>query len=302
MSRVGFLGLGLMGQRMARRVLQAGHCLTVWDLEPDRAIALVGEGAKAATDPAAAVEGVEFAISMLADRAALEQVVLGPRGAASTLGPGAILLEMSTVGPDAAAHLGSQLPAGVTLIDAPVLGSLPEAAEGRLVIMVGALPADFDRVVPLLTSMGSPHRVGGPGAGASMKLGVNLSLGGVIAALGEALALATALGVERDIALDILAGSPWGGLLRNRRAMVESGNFPPQLRLGLAVKDLGLIRDAAAEVGVRTPIATAALSWLEAAESTYGPDVDFAAVVAEILRDSAAGAHPESEGWQASTA
>lgn len=290
MSRVAFLGLGLMGQRMALRILRAGHRLTVWDLEEERRRPLLAEGAAAAPTPMQAVGGAEFVISMLADPPALEGVLFGAEGAAGNLSAGSAILEMSTVGPAALERTRPRLPAEVALVDAPVLGSLAEAEAGALTIMVGAGPSDFERVAPLLAALGSPRRVGGPGAGASLKLAVNLSLGATISALGEALGLAAALGVEEGVAMEVLAGSPWGGLLRSRRAMLESGEFPPMLRLGLAVKDLRLIRDAAEAVGTPAPVAGAALAWLERALATFGADVDFAAVVAQILRESRSGA------------
>ena len=284
MSKTAFLGLGRMGQQMAGRVLAAGHDLTVWDPLPERSRPLADQGAGVAVGPAAAVAGAEFVISMLADPPALEAVFFEPGLAAAALEPGAVVVEMSTVGPGAVATLARGVGPGVVVVDAPVLGSLPEAASGQLTIMVGAAPADFERVAPLLAAMGTARRVGGPGCGAALKLAVNLSLGGVITALGEAMSLATALGVEAAVAADVLGGSPWGALLRSRRGMIESGTFPPQLRLGLAVKDLGLIRAAAKGAGLSAPVAKAAHWWLEAAQRTYGPDVDFAAVVAEIMR------------------
>ncbi|MGC8474556.1 MAG: NAD-binding protein, partial [Candidatus Dormibacteria bacterium] len=134
--------------------------------------------------------------------------------------------------------------------------------------------------------MGTPRLVGVPGSGAALKLALNLSLFGVATALGEALALATALGVESGVAADVLSSSPWGALLRSRRGMIASGAFPAQLRMGLAVKDCHLIREAAETAGTRVPVSAAALTWLESAQRRFGPEVDFAAVIAEIMRQS----------------
>jgi 3-hydroxyisobutyrate dehydrogenase-like beta-hydroxyacid dehydrogenase len=286
LSRVAFLGLGRMGQPMAGRVLGAGHHLAVWDGLQERCRPLAQAGARAADSPAAAVAGAELVISMVADPLALESAFFGPGGAAPALEPEPLVLEMSTVGPSAVADLRTGLGPAAQVVDAPVLGSLPEAEAGSLTIMVGASPANFERAAPVLASMGTPRLVGGPGSGAALKLAVNLSLLGVATSLGEAMALANSLGVERPVATDIISGSPWGALLRSRRGMIESGAFPPQLRMGLAVKDLRLIREAAEAAGVEVPVGRAALAWLESAQRRFGPDVDFAAVIAEIMRKS----------------
>jgi 3-hydroxyisobutyrate dehydrogenase-like beta-hydroxyacid dehydrogenase len=217
---------------------------------------------------------------MLADPPALEQVVFGEQGCASALCEGHTMIEMSTMGPRTIRELRFRLPKAVRLIDAPVRGSLPEAEAGALIIMVGATIKDFAIVEPLLACLGVPIRVGGPGSGAAMKLAVNLSLGGVVAALGEALALATALGVDSGIALDILGDAPWGGVIRSRRTMLERGQFPPQLRLGLATKDFHLIAEAAQATSRQVPVARAVLGWLQQAEMTFGADVDFASIIA----------------------
>lgn len=269
---------------MARRVLGAGHHLSVWDALGERCRPLADEGCRAAGSPAAAVAGAEVVISMVADPPALESVFFGPGGAAPALGPAVLVLEMSTVGPSAIQDLRAGVGPGAQVVDAPVLGSLPEAEAGRLTIMVGAVAADFERAAPVLAAMGTPRLVGGPGSGAALKLAVNLSLLGVATALGEAMALATSLGVDPGVAADVISGSPWGALLRSRWGMVESGSFPPQLRMGLAVKDIRLIREAAEAAGVEAPAGRAALTWLESAQRRFGPDVDFAAVIAEIMR------------------
>jgi 3-hydroxyisobutyrate dehydrogenase len=284
LSRIAFLGLGRMGQPMAGRVLGAGHHLSVWDGLKERCRPLVEAGARAAGSPAAAVVGAEVVISMVADPQALDSVFFGPAGAAPALGPAALVLEMSTVGPSAVHDLRTRLGPDAQVVDAPVLGSLSEAEAGRLTIMVGANPGHFGRAASVLASMGTPRLVGGPGSGAALKLAVNLSLLGVAAALGEAMALATSLGVEPTVAADIISGSPWGALLRSRWEMIESRAFPPQLRLGLAVKDLRLIGVAADAAGIEVPVGRAALAWLELAQRRLGPDVDFAAVIAEIMK------------------
>lgn len=131
MAKLAFCGLGQMGAPMAARLVDAGHDVTVWNRTPARAEPLRERGARVAATPAGAARGAEAAITMLADPAALEAVVLGPDGLAQGLGPGSALIEMSTVGPTAIRQLAERLPEGVDLIDAPVRGSVDAATGGR---------------------------------------------------------------------------------------------------------------------------------------------------------------------------
>ncbi|MEA2532475.1 MAG: hypothetical protein QOJ93_286, partial [Actinomycetota bacterium] len=170
MSKIAFLGLGQMGTPMAARLLQAGHHVTVWDRTPERATPLVERGAVAAAFPAEAAAGVGVAITMLATPDALEQVVFGDEGLALGLAPGQAFVDMSTVGPRTVGEVRARLRHGVSMVDAPVRGSVPQATGGSLDIFVGATDDDFERVRPILESLGNVRHVGGPGSGAAMKL------------------------------------------------------------------------------------------------------------------------------------
>ncbi|MEA2685097.1 MAG: hypothetical protein QOE93_292 [Actinomycetota bacterium] len=138
MSKIAFLGLGSMGAPMATRLLNAGHDVTVWNRTESRTVPLADAGASVARSPAEAAAGVEFAITMLATPTALEDVLFGPDGLASALSYGQTLIDMSTVGPAAFRAVAARLPTGVTAVDAPVRGSVPEATGGRLHVFVGA--------------------------------------------------------------------------------------------------------------------------------------------------------------------
>ena len=177
MPKIAFLGLGQMGAPMATRLLQGGHEVTVWNRTPDRAKALAEAGAIVARSPAEAGAGAAFAITMLATPEALTEVVLGEHGLMKGLGPGQVYIDMSTVGPHTVRSIAAQFPQGVAVVDAPVRGSVSQAAEGRLEIFVGASDEDFERARPILASLGSVGHVGGFGAGAAMKLVANLVLG-----------------------------------------------------------------------------------------------------------------------------
>jgi 3-hydroxyisobutyrate dehydrogenase-like beta-hydroxyacid dehydrogenase len=283
MAKLAFLGLGQMGTPMATRLLEAGHDLTVWDRTSAKTRSLVDRGASAAASPAEAVASVDAAITMLATPQALEQVVLASDGLAGALGQGQWLIDMSTVGPAAIHTVARGLPSGVTLVDAPVRGSVPEATAGRLTIYVGATEAGFEHVQPLLAPLGTPHHVGGPGTGAATKMVVNLTLGVAITALGEALALGDTLGLDRAILLDTLADSPIGPTVRAKRANIESGSYPPSFKLRLALKDLGLITETPARRGRELTLAAASRRWLEQADQAGAGDLDYSAVVATIL-------------------
>jgi 3-hydroxyisobutyrate dehydrogenase-like beta-hydroxyacid dehydrogenase len=283
MAKLTFLGLGLMGTPMAARLLEAGHDLTVWNRTSTKTRPLVDQGASAASSPAEAVAGADAVITMVATPQALEQVLFDDDGVLGALSPGQRLIDMSTVGPEMIDSVARRLPNHITLIDAPVRGSVPEATTGRLEIYVGASQEGFTYVQPLLAPLGNLHHVGGPGAGAATKVVVNLTLGVTITALGEALALADTLGLDRGTLLDILAESPIGSTVRSKRANIESGTYPPGFKLRLALKDLRLVTESPAQPGRDLRLAAASLSWLEQAAQAGADDLDYSAVVATIL-------------------
>ena len=284
MAKIAFLGLGQMGAPMATRLLQAGHELTVWNRTPDRAKPLAAAGATVARSPAEAGAGAALAITMLATPEALKDVVLGAEhGLMRALGPGQMYIDMSTVGPHTVRSIAAQVPQGVAVVDAPVRGSVSQAAEGRLEIFVGASDEDFERVRPILAALGSVVHVGGPGAGAALKLVANLALGTSIAAVGEALALGEGLGLGRTPLLNMLEGSQLSPVVRAKRANIESGHYPPNFKLRHAAKDLRLVIEAAAAVDRDLKVSAAARSWLDAAVAGGAADLDYSAVVATIV-------------------
>ena len=287
MSKIAFLGLGEMGTPMASRLLRAGHQLAVWNRTPERTAPLVERGAVGGATPAQAAAGADFIITMLATPDALEQVVFGDKGLAGALVAGQILVDMSTVGLAAIRSVAARLPQAVPVVDAPVRGSVPQAAEGRLEVFVGASDEDFVRVRPILGALGTVRHVGGPGAGAAMKLVVNLVLGVAMVTMGEALALGKSLALPRGLLLDVLADSPIGPIVKGKRALVEASRYPPSFKLRHAEKALRLVEDAAASAGRELKVTTAARSWLDEAAAGGAADLDFAAVVAIIAGEPA---------------
>lgn len=283
MTTIAFIGLGAMGSRMAGRLLDAGHQLVVWNRTPERAQPLVARGATAADTPAQAARQAEVVITMLADPTALQDATAGPVGVASGVTASTTVIEMSTVGPPAVARLASVLPEGVGLLDAPVLGSLPEAEAGSLHIFVGGPDSLAERWMPLLAVLGSPIHVGALGDGAAAKLVANSTLLGVMSVLGEALALAEGLGLSRDATFKVLSATPIAAQAERRRPAVESGQFPPRFALSLARKDGDLVAAAAAAAGLDLPVAAAARGWVAAAQEGGRGEQDYSAVLAHIL-------------------
>ena len=294
MAKIAFLGLGQMGAPMAARLLEAGHDLTVWNRTRAKAEPLLDQGAAAAVSPADAVAGAEAVVTMLANPQALEQVLFADDGVVGALSTGQWLIEMSTVGPDTIRSVRRRLPAQVTLVDAPVRGSVPQATAGRLAIYVGATQATFEHVEPLLAPLGTPHHVGGPGAGAAAKLVANLVLGVAITALGEALALGDSLGLDRATVLDVLADTPIGATVKAKRPNIESGDYPPSFKVRHALKDLRLATETAH--GKNLQVTAAAQDWLEHAAADGAADLDISAVVATIVAamPGADGANPHT--------
>jgi 3-hydroxyisobutyrate dehydrogenase-like beta-hydroxyacid dehydrogenase len=282
MARIGFLGLGEMGTPMASRLLHAGHDVIVWNRTPERAAALAQQGAAVASSPARAVSGANFVITMLATPEALEQVLFGTDGVVLALSRGQVLIDMSTVGPDKIRSIAALMPRGVSLVDAPVRGSVPQARSGDLEIFVGATDEDYEHVRPILESLGSVRHVGGQGSGAALKLVVNLALVAAIVTLGEALVLGESLALKRHMLLDALADSPIGPIVAAKRANIEPYEFAPSFRLELAAKDLRLIMEAATTRGRDLRQAQANRYWLDEATEHGSGDLDFSAVVLTI--------------------
>jgi 3-hydroxyisobutyrate dehydrogenase-like beta-hydroxyacid dehydrogenase len=272
-----------MGSRMAQRLLDAGHSVVVWNRDVTKAAPLTTAGAVAAPTPSAAASGSEAVITMLTDGGALRDVLEGPSGVFEGANTPTTLIQMSTVGIEATRRLEAGLPETVDLLDAPVLGSLAEVEAGSLQIFAGGPDELVERWEPLLGALGTVRQVGPVGAGSAAKLVANASLVGIVALLGEALALAKAVGLERETAFDVLAATPLAAQAERRRDAVESGDFPPRFALSLARKDADLVVDGGAGADLR--LLAAARSWYADAEADGGGELDYTAVLARILRD-----------------
>lgn len=286
MTTLAFCGLGQMGAPMAARLLDAGYDVVVWNRTAERARPLVERGARQASTPSEAAKEAEAVLTMLSTPEAVEAVVVGDDGVASSVAPGATVIEMSTIGPDAVRALRDRLQSHVDLLDAPVLGSVRQATEGTLKVFVGGDRDVFERNRPILEHLGPPRHLGPLGAGAAMKLVANACLGVLMTGLGEALALADGLGLDQSAVLDVLAESPIGATVKSKRKLIESGEWPANFKLSLAVKDMRLVTAAAERVGVPLMLAPVILQRFEAAEGAGKGDLDYSAVIDEIRRSS----------------
>ena len=215
--KLAFLGLGAMGAPMAARMIGAGHDVTVWNRTRSRALALTGT-VRIADSPADAADGVEVAITMLATPQAVEEVLFGADGLAVALGPGSVVFDMSTIGPDHLGAFAARMPDGVGLIDVPVLGSVSNALDGTLKLYFGGSDAAFARWSALLEPMGRPVHLGPAGAGQAMKLVANSTLAGLMSLAGEALSLA-----------DAFEARPTPGH-RGTARLADRAGAPPQAR------------------------------------------------------------------------
>ncbi|MCX4390596.1 NAD(P)-dependent oxidoreductase [Micromonospora peucetia] len=268
MTEIAVLGAGRMGASIALRLLDAGHQVAVWNRTAARAAPLGQAGARVARTPADAARHAEVTVTMLTDAAAVQAVLFGPDGAVPALPPDACLVEMSTIGPTAVRDLATRLPATVSLVDAPVGGSVAAARAGRLRVFAGGTDVAVARVTPVLAALGDVRHCGGTGSGAALKLVLNTALLVAVAGLADTLAVARAVGVDPATALDALVGGPLGGVLA--RAAAPGADFP----VALAGKDLDLVRDALG--AAPAPLVRAARTVLAAAED---PTADIATLV-----------------------
>ena len=257
---ISFLGLGAMGRRMAARLLDVDGQLAVYNRSADPLRAFADAGAQTHRDPAKAVVGADVVISMLTDDAASEAVW---RAALPGVSPDATLIEASTVSPARIAALGAQVDAiGATLIDAPVVGTLPHAEEGALTWLIGGPAAAIEPIGPILDAMGAArHHVGARGQGAAAKLMVNAWFAGQVALLSEVLAMGAQGGIDGARALEVLTALPvTAPAMGVMGGMMLAGDDAPRFPINLVVKDL-----AYANALAGGPMSQAALRAFEAA-------------------------------------
>jgi len=281
--RIGFAGLGRMGRRMAANLGAAGHELTVWNRSPDRARDFAAEhGATVAEAPAELADGTGMVISMLADDAAARAVYLGEQGV--IVQPGAdLLVEMGTMSPELIEELAAAAANhGKTFVDAPVSGATAAAEAARLLIMAGGAPELAERLGPAFDAMGRKTIwLGRPGAGAVMKLSVNLLIHGLNQTLAEAMTLAEAGGIAPETAFEVIENSAAAApMLSYRKPLyLDERAHPVSFTVELARKDVAVALALAESAGLAMPQSRATGAILDAAMAQGFGQRDMASIL-----------------------
>jgi len=289
MAAVGFVGLGAMGGRMAKRLLDAGHRVVGYNRTAEKARALVAAGLVLEKSPRAVAEGVDAVLSMVTDDKALRAIALGPDGVIAGLRPGAVWAEMSTVSPEVTRELGAAITArGAALIDAPVSGSPITLEAGQLSFMVGGDPAALEKVRPCLLAIGPTiTHVGELGLAVTMKIATNLGLAVQMLAFSEAVVLAEKAGIARERAVEVLLKSVIASpMVKYRGPFVLGMPAEALFDVNMAQKDLGLALSMGRALGVPLPSVALVDELLSAARGLDLADYDFAVVFDVIARMS----------------
>ncbi len=285
-QRVGFIGLGIMGARMAANVGRAGFPITVWNRTEAKARAWVAEhGGVLASSPAELAANSDIVITMVVDAPEVEQVLLGPDGAVHGARAGVLCVDMSTIAPDATRRLGAALAEhGVRLIDAPVSGSAPRAQDGTLTIMVGGAARDVEVARPVLEAMGRLIvHVGPLGEGELVKVINNAVAATNAAVIAEALVFAQRAGLDLDALVEVMGASSGGSaMLDLKAAPMRRHDYTPLFRLAHMLKDVALCLDAGASAGAAFPFAAQTCELLAAAARAGRGDEDFAALASVV--------------------
>lgn len=257
MSRVAVLGLGAMGSRIAQRLLAAGHELTVWNRTQAATSVLREQGAHVADSPRAAAARAQVVISVVSDDLASRSVWLDPaQGALEGLRPEAVATETSTLSPAWCMELAGRVAArGASFLDAPVVGSRPQADAGQLVYLVGGAPDTLAQVAEILQCAGALHHVGPHGAGAALKLVVNALFSIQVAALGELLGLARRAQLDVVRAIEVLGTlAVTSPAAKGALASMQARRFEPMFPVALVEKDLRYALELASTGGADTPL------------------------------------------------
>jgi len=278
LETIGFIGIGAMGWPMARRLVEAGHVVTVCDNDASRAARFADEfDGKAARTSAEAAEGASILVTMLPNSDIVAGVLAGPEGALSTLPKGAVVVEMSSGIPSRTIEIGSHVAAAeAVMVDAPVSGGVAKAETGELSIMLGGEAAAVARVEPVLAQLGaSLLRTGGLGSGHAMKALNNLvSAGGFLIGV-EAMLIGRKFGLDPSVMVDVLNASTGmnNSTQKKFKQFVISRGFDSGFRLDLMVKDLSIALGLGEEGEVDTPFAALCREmWNRALASGHGPD------------------------------
>lgn len=265
--KIGFIGLGIMGKPMSKNLLKAGYDLVVMDRSQAPVDELVKLGAKAAGTPKEVAAQSEVIITMLPNSPQVKEVVLGADGVIEGARPGVTVIDMSSIAPLVSREIAAELAEkGIELLDAPVSGGEPKAIDGTLSVMVGGKQEIFDKCYDIMKTMaGTVVRTGAVGAGNITKLANQVIVAINIAAVSEALTLASKAGVEPELVYQAIRGGLAGSTVLEAKApMMMDRNFKPGFRINLHIKDLTNVLETSHEVGVPLPLTAAVMEMMQA--------------------------------------
>ena len=290
-DRIGFIGLGVMGKPMARNLMKRGYRLVVHSRSRGPVDELVAEGAAAASTPADVARQAAVVMTMVPDSPDVVAVLEGEHGVFSALQPGALVIDHSTIAPAVARRLATRAASlGASMLDAPVSGGEVGAINASLSIMVGGEPAAFERARPMLEAMGNAERIiliGESGAGQLCKVCNQMVIGGTLAAVSEAFALARKAGVAAaKVRAARLGGFASSRVLDAHGERILQGNYKPGFRTKLFAKDLRIASDTLLEHRAPAPVAAAVQQLVSALLAEGKDDLDYSAL-ATVLFDLA---------------
>src|SRR5437016_7221549 len=280
---IGFIGLGVMGKPMAKNLIKGGHSLVVYNRSRGAVDEVVGAGAKAATSPADVARQATIIITMVPDTPDVELVITGADGVLSTVQRGAIVIDMSSISPVATQRLAKMVAEkGATMLDAPVSGGEIGAINASLSIMAGGDQAAFERARPVLEAMGNRERIvliGPSGAVQVSEICNQIAIGGALACVSEAFALARKSGVDAGrVRQALLGGFAASRVLEVHGERMLNDDYKPGFRTKLYQKDLRLANEAAAANGVAMPGTAIVTQLVNALVASGGGDLDYAAI------------------------
>jgi 2-hydroxy-3-oxopropionate reductase len=291
-ERVGFIGLGVMGRPMAGHLLARGYRLVVHNRSRAAVDALVDAGATAADTPDAVARASDVIITMLPDTADVERVLAGPAGVFDGLTAGAVVVDMSSISPAATRELAARAASlGATMLDAPVSGGEIGAKGATLSIMVGGDAAAFARVRSILGCMGNPERIvhigDAPGSGQICKVCNQIAIGGALAGVSEAIAVARAAGVDpARVREALLGGFAASRVLDVHGERILTGNYVPGFRARLYQKDLRIAGETARAQALDLPATAVVTRLIDALVASGGGDLDYAALFTQLTSDN----------------
>ena len=288
-EQIGFIGLGVMGKPMAKHLVAAGHRVTVHNRSRGAVDELAAAGATAAGSPADVAKASTIVITMLPDTPDVERVLTGPGGVVESMQRGTVVIDMSSISPIATERLAKTIAEkGGSMLDAPVSGGEIGAINAALSIMVGGDEATFHKMKPVLDKMGNPERVvyiGRSGAGQICKICNQIAIGGALAGVSEAFALAKKSGVDAArVRQALLGGFAASRVLEVHGERMLVDNYKPGFRARLYQKDLRLANEAAAANGVALPGTAVVAQLLNALIASGGSDLDYAALGTVLFR------------------